>query len=136
MGNAKHVAGDGRDYCMIRLNEVVNGKVVWFDPPHPATWMRAFDSLTAGVRDYLGLMRGQFGYAWPSVEAGDVDSFCHALKARGYFTDDLNHYTSNVLGCYHNLDLTIPRDPDPVVDMHPLFVPPDPTPDTPPDAAA
>jgi hypothetical protein len=134
LGNAKHVAGDGRDYCMIRLNEVIGGKVVWFDPPNPATWMRAFDSLSAGVVDYLALMRGQFGYAWPAVEAQDPAAFCHALKARGYFTDDVDHYTSNVLGCYHSLSLTIPPDavptaPELVADINPLVVPPDPDPD-------
>ena len=116
LGNAKHVSGDGRDYCMVRLNEVIGGKVVWFDPSNPATWLRAFDSLSAGVIDYLSLMRGQFGYAWPAVETGDVTEFCHRLHQRGYYTDDEHHYTANVLGCYHQLDLVLPQD-TPVADV-------------------
>lgn len=138
LGNVKHVAGDGRSYCMIRLNEMIGGKVVWFDPPNPATWMRAFDSLAAGVVDYMTIMRGQFGYAWPFVETGDVEAFCHALKQRGYYTDDEHHYTTNVLGCYHSLDLTLPQDERPTQPElvgEPALVPPDPTPD-PPDEVA
>ena len=125
LGNVKHVAGDGRDYTMVRLNEVVNGKTVWYDPPHPATWLRAFHGLAEGVNDYLVILRGQFGFCWPFVEAGDVEGFCHALRSRGYFTADLVQYTAGVLRCYHQLDASIPADPEPVAAMGPEFVPPE-----------
>lgn len=133
LGNVKHVAGDGRDYCQFRCNEVIHGQIVWFDPPDPATSFRAFATLEAGVVDYLALLRGQFGFAWPAVEAGDVADFCHRLKLRQYYTADEGQYTSGVLRCFHQLDLTIPADPDPVADLKPLFVEPDFVQPTPPE---
>lgn len=110
LGNVKHIPGDGHDYYQIRCNEYVGGKLVWFDPPHPATWFVSYPDLEAGVRDYLIALRGRFRSAWPYVLAGDPAGFCHALKVAGYYTDDERHYTSNVLGCYHTLDAGIPVD--------------------------
>jgi hypothetical protein len=140
LGNVKHVAGDGRDFYQIRCNELVNGNAVWYDPPHPATSFRAFDSLASGVVDYLTILRGQFGFAWPAVEAGDAADFCHRLKLRGYYTADESTYTAGVERCYHQIDASIPSTEAPtltdVASLNPAFVPPDPTPDDPPEPAA
>lgn len=110
LGNVKHVPGDGHDYYMIRCNEYVGGKLVWYDPPSPATWFVSFPDLDTGVRCYLVALRGRFRSAWPYVLSGDPAGFCHALKVAGYYTDDEAHYTANVLGCYHTLDAGIPID--------------------------
>src|SRR5512146_3344455 len=40
-------------YTQFRCNEVIHGKVEWFDPPHPQTNFRAFMDLDTGVLDYL-----------------------------------------------------------------------------------
>ena len=130
LGNVKHVKGDGRDYFGVRHNEIVNGKTIWLDADdteEPKDPFRAFHGLAEGVSDYLGILRGQFGFAWPAVEAGDAASFCHALRQRGYYTSDEALYTAGVMRCYHQLDASIPIDPEPVAAMHPEFVPPDPT---------
>ena len=110
LGNAKHVPGDGRDYFQIRCNEIINGKTVWFDPPHPATSFRAFAGLAEGCVDYLGLLHGQFGYAWPAIEAGDAPAFCHALRQRGYYTADEQAYTTGVMAYMLLADHRIPVD--------------------------
>lgn len=130
LGNVKHRPGDGRCWTAFRCNEVIAGKLVWFDPPVPPrpdhpTAFRAFRCLEDGCVDYLTILRGQFGFAWPQVEAGDAAAFCHALKTRGYFTADETVYTRGVVACVAAADHVIPSDPEPVADMHPLFVPPD-----------
>lgn len=137
LGNVKHVAGDGRDYYQIHCTEVINGKVVPFDPPNPACSFRSFDSLAAGVVDYMTLLRGQFGFAWPAVEAGDVVDFCHRLKQRGYYTADESSYTAGVQRCYHQLDAIIESDLPQERPTMPEFVLPDDAQDTPkPDGVA
>jgi len=97
LGNAKGKAGDGRDYTQFRVWELVNGKKVWFDPPHPATRFRAFRSLEQGVIDYFGVLRGRYASAWPAIEAGDARAFVHALKVKGYFTDTEENYARAVV---------------------------------------
>lgn len=98
LGNAK--AGDDRDHCFFRCNEVIGGKIVWFDPPHPQCRFRAFRSLEEGAIDYLTLMRNRFHSAWPAVEAGDPRAFVRALKASGYFTADLGPYENSVAAIF------------------------------------
>src|SRR5690242_20203330 len=41
-GNIKR-NGD-EDYCMFKCNEIINGKTIWFNPPHRQTWFRAYPS--------------------------------------------------------------------------------------------
>lgn len=106
LGNAKHVAGDGRNYCRFRCNEIQNGKTVWLDCD-----FRAFDTLDEGVDDYFTLMRGQFRYAWPAVVAGDPVDFCHRLKVSLYYTADEAIYTRGIVRVMHELDAVIPRAP-------------------------
>jgi hypothetical protein len=107
IANHKHVAGDGYPYYMIRDNEVIDGKIVWYDPPDPATWFRSYGSIEDGVREYLTGLRGRFGIAWPAVLAGDPAEFAHQLKKARYYTDDESHYTHSLVQCFHMLDQAI-----------------------------
>jgi flagellum-specific peptidoglycan hydrolase FlgJ len=113
LGNAKHVAGDGHDYCMFHCTEVIGGKVVPFDPPNPACAFIAFASLEEATNYYLVSLRGRWRSAWQYALAGDAAGFCHQLKLQGYYTDDERHYTLSVQSCMHVLDAMIPPDPDP-----------------------
>lgn len=113
LGNKKHVKGDGRDFTMFRCNEVLGGRVVWFDPPDPATWFVAFPTLDAGAADYLAGLKKHFAGAWAYVVAGDAVQFCHALKVAHYYTADEASYTAGVVRCCHQLDAMLPPDPDP-----------------------
>ena len=114
IGNRKHVDGDGRDYTMLRCNEVIGGHVVWLDPPNPGTWFVAFQTLDEGAADYLAGLRKQFALAWPAVLAGDVAQFCHLLKVQHYYTADEAQYTATASACYRQLDGILPRDLEPL----------------------
>jgi hypothetical protein len=108
VGNIKWVAGDPHDYCSFRCDEVIGGKVVWFDPPHPACNFRAYASLVAGVRDYLDLLVSRFASAWPFVLAGDPMGFAQALHRARYMTADPNVYGTALVSLVHEFDRTIP----------------------------
>jgi flagellum-specific peptidoglycan hydrolase FlgJ len=112
LGNAKSVLGDGHCYTYFACTEIVNGKVVKFQPPHPATRFRAFRTVGEGAVDYLTLLRKRFSKAWPCVLAGDPAGFARALKDQGYYTDTLAHYTAQVLAIFRKLDKDF-RDFDP-----------------------
>lgn len=110
IGNQKHVDGDGHDYTQFPCNEVVNGKIVWYEPPDPACSFLAFETLDAGTLCYLTAMRSRFRTAWPAVLAGDPAGFCHLLKLARYYTADEGVYTAGVVRCYHQLDASVPID--------------------------
>jgi hypothetical protein len=86
-GNIKASATYEYFFTQYRCNEVIGGKVEWFDPPHPQTNFRAFLDLETGVIDYLRFLSGRKRYAaaWVAAERGDVVGFVRALKAGGYF---------------------------------------------------
>lgn len=110
LGNVKHVPGDQHDYCQFRCSEIIGGKEVWFDPPHPATSFRAYASLADGCVDYLSLLHKRFASAWPAVLAGDPAAFVYALKAAHYFTADVAVYVRSVLAIHAQLSREIPDD--------------------------
>lgn len=107
MGNIKHVAGDGRPWTMFRCSEIIGGRNVFFDPPHPQTWFRAYESLEAGAADYVATLRRTFSKAWPSVQAGDPRAFSQALKAQRYYTADEAQYTAVMVRLWNELDATV-----------------------------
>ena len=90
-------------YCQFRCNEVIHGKVEWFDPPHPQTNFRAFYDLETGVLDYLRFLSGRARYAraWAAAAAGDPVAFVEALKAAGYFTADVGPYLRAVVSLFN-----------------------------------
>jgi flagellum-specific peptidoglycan hydrolase FlgJ len=118
LGNKKHVSIDGRDWTMFRCNEIIGGKVVWYDPPNPACAFVAYPDRQSGADDYLTMLRGEFRAAWVAVVSGDPSLFCHLLKLSGYYTADESLYTHGVVACYQKLDSEMPDDttiqsPDP-----------------------
>ena len=100
LGNVKSVDGDGRSWTFFRCNEVLGGRVVWFDPPHPACRFRAFDTLDEGALDYLALLRRRYVSAWPAVLVGDPVAFVRALKRARYFTADEEPYVRAVASLF------------------------------------
>lgn len=100
LGNAKHIHGDGHKWTAFRCSEIIGGKEVFFDPPHPQTWFRAFDSLEDGAADYLGLLQHRFAVAWPAVKQGNVRAFGHALKVAGYYTASEQAYVNALARWY------------------------------------
>lgn len=110
LGNAKHVTGDGRDYCVFRASEIIMGKEVFSDMA-----FRAFASLDEGAVDYLRLLHGEFSAAWSAVLAGNPAEFCHLLKVHGYYTAPEAIYTRGVVACFAQLLALLPPDQDTVI---------------------
>lgn len=96
-GNVKR--HDDEDYCMFRCNEVIGGKVVWFDPPNPATEFCAYVTDVLGAQEYITFVsqRTRYQAAWKQVIAGNPVAYCAALKAADFFTADLVQYTKGVV---------------------------------------
>lgn len=125
IGNYKHTTDDGHEWTMFRCSEIVGGKEVWYDPPHPATRFLAYDTIDEGAIDYLRHLRGRFAKAWPSVLAGDPAAFCHELKLEAYYTAAEGPYTAGVVGCFARLNVEIPADDIPTSPDLPKLLHPD-----------
>lgn len=114
-------------YTCILLNEVLNGKVVWFKPEgqlaggpgtdlvgnryamppaaeptdgygHPQTRMRAYANKYDGSYDYVDFIsQGRYAGAFKVMLEGDATRWVHALKQLGYFTADEATYARGVV---------------------------------------
>lgn len=102
IGNVKFVpntsnpeADNGKDYMMLaNVWEMIDGKKVIFQPPHQATWFRAFPNLAEGVAHHMDFLRNhRYRTAWGAVVAGDPAAFSHLLKKAGYYTASEADYT-------------------------------------------
>lgn len=117
-GNIK--ASDRYDgfFTCITLNEVLNGKLVWFAPEgefaskdgpvvgrawpvpdgHPQTRMRAYAVLADGVADKVRFLTGgRWERALRAALAGNPALYCDELKAQVYFTAALEPYRRAVV---------------------------------------
>jgi flagellar protein FlgJ len=94
-------ADNGIEYMMLsNVWEIINGKKVIFQPPHPATWFRSFPTLGDGVAHHLDFLRNhRYQKAWTAVEAGSPAQFAHLLKVAGYYTAPEADYT-NAMNIY------------------------------------
>lgn len=90
-------------YCQFRCNEVIGGKVVWFDPPHPQTNFRAFLSLEDGATDHVSFLahRARYAPAWSELLRGEPELYVRALKTAGYFTANEAAYTKAVVSLFN-----------------------------------
>jgi len=97
-GNRKVRASDAF-YCMFRCNEVLDGQVRWFSPPHRQTHFAAFQEAAHGMADYLALVActDRYRAAWHEFCAGDADAAVRALGRAGYFTADASTYAKAVV---------------------------------------
>jgi hypothetical protein len=118
-GNIKASDTYGYLFCQFRCNEVIGGKVQWFEPPHPQTNFRAFLDLETGVLDYLRFLsqRARYSSSWHAAESGDPALFVHALKNAGYFTADEAPYRRAVQSLFNEyLRLMVETDRDTLPD--------------------
>lgn len=86
--NANPDIDNGIKYMMLNnVWEIVNGVKIIYQPPNPATWFRAFDTLGDGIAHHLGFLKNnRYKNAWTAVEAGNPTGFAHLLKLAGYYT--------------------------------------------------
>lgn len=102
IGNVKYVPGkessDNIQYMMLsNVWEILNGKKVFFQPPHQATWFRSFVTLDDGVSFHLNFLRNsRYKKAWAAVEAGSPLDFVHLLKVANYYTASEADYAKAV----------------------------------------
>jgi flagellar protein FlgJ len=109
IGNVKFVASanpnddSGKDYMMLaNVWEIVNGKRLVFQPPHPATWFRSFATLGDGISWHMSfLMNKRYKIAWQAVVEGDPVKFCKLLRQQGYYTAPEADYTKAVMGYFN-----------------------------------
>jgi flagellar protein FlgJ len=85
---SKNPENDNVKYIMLNnVWEILGGKKVIFQPPHVATWFRAFDTLEEGVAFHLDHLKNKrYKNSWQAVEKGDPILFAHLLKVAGYYT--------------------------------------------------
>ncbi len=116
-GNVKAGAEYYGMYTCITLNEVLNGRTVWFAPEgelvrkdgplkyaplavppgHVQTRMRAYANAYDGAQQYVDFVANRRNRAaWQRLLAGDPAGYVHALKVKGYFTADEATYRRGV----------------------------------------
>lgn len=98
VGNAKASPRYEGLYCQFRCNEVIDDKLEWFDPPHPQTNFRAFESAADGIADHIKLLAlsKQYEKCWEAARSGNADLFVVECKNAGYFTGSLTQYRTAV----------------------------------------
>lgn len=129
LAGIKWVPRCGRDFYQVRTNEVVEGKD---GKPTTVTVtgnFRSYADLADAISDYLALIRGQFGFAWPAVEACDPRDFAHRLRARGYYTAPEQVYADALVARYRQVsgliaEDTSPETPGAIANGRPAYVPP------------
>lgn len=94
-GNKKASSGD--DYQYFRCSEIVYGKEVYYDPPHPACKFAAYPNAETGARAFIASLKRRPNW-WSGLQSGTVKGFIDGLtKAPAYFTASRSHY-ERVLG--------------------------------------
>jgi flagellum-specific peptidoglycan hydrolase FlgJ len=104
-GNIKY--SGKTDYCFYRCNEIINGKIVWFDKPNPAACFVAFETCEEGVIYYLSFIKNRYRNSpsvWNAIVAGDPVAFSHALKQNRYYTADEGQYTKGVVALFNQFN--------------------------------
>lgn len=109
IGNVKYLpskdlsADDGVQYMMLNnVWEIIGGKKVIFQPPHQATWFRAFPTLADGIAFQMDFLKNKrYKKAWAAIETGSPMEFTHLLKIAGYYTAPEADYAKAV-GIYFN----------------------------------
>ena len=103
-GNEKATSSWSGDYYMIRCNEILSdGKLHWFDPPHPQTWFRAFPDAATGAESHVRFLsqNARYSEAWHAALRGDPVAYAHALKVHGYYTASEALYTKAVVSLFN-----------------------------------
>lgn len=94
VGNEKSKPNDGFYWTMYKCSEILNGKEIFFTPPHDQCKFRAFKSAQDGFTHYLKFLANKSRYrkAMKEIHRGDVVQYTKELKKAGYFTASLNLY--------------------------------------------
>lgn len=92
-GNKKSSAED-IFHVFFRCHEIVNGKKVYYDPPHPTCKFAAYTDAKEGAVAYVKLLKRR-PHWWKGLHTGTVDGFTAGLATRpAFFTADPAKYAS------------------------------------------
>lgn len=90
-----HLCSFDRDVMALEPNASKPKLRVTFQPPHPQTRFRAYDSLEAGAKDWVAFL-DRLGTKNPqlrdALESGDAEAYARELKRSGYFTASSSAY--------------------------------------------
>jgi flagellum-specific peptidoglycan hydrolase FlgJ len=108
-GNVKRKVG--KPWTMFRCNEVIDGKTVWFNPPHPQTHFRAYADANDGAEEYVRFLAidttpdngrpNRYARAWYAAENDDPIAFSQELSKAGYYTAAESRYTKTLVSCFN-----------------------------------
>jgi hypothetical protein len=92
--NVGNLKSDGTGtWCSFGCNEVLDDVDTKLDAGSPGARFRAYESLDAGVEDYLQTLRGVYWWAFNAAKSGEAAEFSKRLKAAYYYTADESKYT-------------------------------------------
>lgn len=102
VGNAKASAEYVGFYCQFKCSEILEGKTVWFEPPHPQCNFRAFFCAADGFADHIKLLANSSRYAraWQCAERGDPEAYSRTCYSAGYYTANVESYTKSVVSLF------------------------------------
>jgi hypothetical protein len=89
-------------FTMFRCNEVINGKIIWYNPGELGSVFEAFQTPEDGLYNHFRfIIKERYWGAWESALAGNPVQYVKKLKEGGYFTADLNRYTNTFISLYY-----------------------------------
>ena len=92
-GNIKASASYDGYIQFFECSEIINGREIFFKPPHPQCRFRAYLTPTDGAVDYIHFLTGsRYAKALVQLKAGKVVEYTTELKKAGYFTANLTKY--------------------------------------------
>jgi hypothetical protein len=104
IGNIKRLKnrpGAERSWTMYRCSEIIGGREIFFDPPHPQTMFCAYQSLDEAVTEHLSFLSGpRYSRALKAALSGNPEQYVLELKKAGYFTASVNLYLRAVNALY------------------------------------
>lgn len=99
IGNIKRLKG--HPWTMYRCSEIIDGKEIFFDPPHPQTHFCAYQSLNEAVTEHLKfLTQPKYSKALKAAIDENSEQYVLELKKVGYFTASVNLYLKAVNSLY------------------------------------
>ena len=102
-GNKKRSPDKGA-YFMIRCSEIIDGKEVFFDPPHLQTCFASYENHTQGAMDWAKLILTGKNYnksrEYLTNKEVSAYDFAFQLGLDHYYTANKNKYASGVQNLY------------------------------------
>lgn len=102
LGNVKQTKE--HTWTMYKCSEILNGKEVFFSPPHPQTHFNAYESLPDAALEHLRFLElPRYEKALDAANRGEPEEYVDELKAAGYFTAGLEKYKKAVVSLYKEI---------------------------------